>query len=95
MDPPDAGSRNGDHQMLRRPRRGDDRPLVAAIGSGSDGPPLMFEVRHVGGALARRAEGSGALGALDGEFMTFAVGIPFGPEMRRRSWRSWRRSGRR
>ena len=37
----------------------------------------MFEVRHAGGALARRGEGCGALGALQGEFMTFSVGIPW------------------
>ena len=54
---------------------------MKAVGPGSGSPLLSFEFRHLGGALGRRAEDSGALGALSGEFMTFAVGILPVPEM--------------
>ena len=55
--------------------------LVAAVGPGTDAPILSYEFRHLGGALERRSEGSGALGALEGRFMTFGVGILAVPEM--------------
>ena len=42
---------------------------------------LSFEFRHLGGALGRRAEDSGALGALSGRYMTFASGCSRTPEM--------------
>ena len=54
--------------------------LVAAIGPGTDSPVVSYEIRHLGGALGRREEGSGALGALDGRYMTFGVGMPASPE---------------
>ena len=55
--------------------------LVAAVGPGTDSPLLSFEFRHLGGALGRRGEGSGALGALGGRYMTFAVGMLMDPAM--------------
>ena len=68
MDPPEPVPGLGDHQMLRRPRRRlASARLVEAVGPGSGSPLLSFEFRHLGGALGRRGEGSGALGALGGE----------------------------
>jgi len=80
MDPPGPVPGKGDHQMLSGFDEGTISRVVEAMGSGPDAP-LMFEVRHAGGALARRAEGSGALGALEGEFFTFTVDILPVPEL--------------
>ena len=80
MDPPGPVPGKGDHQILDRFDEGTISRAVEAMGTGPDAP-LMFEVRHAGGALARRAEGSGALGALEGEFITFTVDILPVPEL--------------
>jgi hypothetical protein len=42
---------------------------------GPESPMLSVEFRHLGGALARTAPGSGILGSLDGSYLVFAVGI--------------------
>ena len=81
MDPPGPVPGQGDHQMLADLDAASLEALVAAVGPGTDSPLLSFEFRHLGGALGRRAEGCGALGALEGRFMTFAVGILAAPEM--------------
>jgi FAD binding domain-containing protein/berberine-like enzyme len=54
--------------------------LVAVTGPDSGSPLLSVEVRHVGGELARARPENGALAALDGRFMMFAVGITATPE---------------
>ncbi len=81
MDPPGPVPGMGDHQMLAGLDAASLEALVEAVGPGSGSPLLSFEFRHLGGALGRRAEDSGALGALSGEFMTFAVGMLPVPEM--------------
>jgi FAD/FMN-containing dehydrogenase len=43
------------------------------------GPVPIVEFRHVGGALSRPAEGSGAIASVPGEFLTFAVIPVFDP----------------
>ncbi len=80
MDPPEPVPGRGDHQMLADLDVDSLAALIAAVGPGSDSPLVSFELRHLGGALGRREEGSGALGALPGRYMTFAVGIPASPE---------------
>ena len=42
-------------------------------------PVPILEFRHVGGALSRSAEGSGAIASLPGEYMTFGVTPVFDP----------------
>ena len=81
MDPPGPVPGLGDHQMLADLDADSLASLVEAVGPGSGSPLLSFEFRHLGGALGRRAEDSGALGALSGKFMTFAVGMLPAPEM--------------
>ena len=81
MDPPGPVPGIGDHQMLRELDDGAIDRVVALAGEGTEGPPVMFEARHGGGALSRRAEDAGALGALEGEFMTFSVGMLPVPEL--------------
>jgi FAD/FMN-containing dehydrogenase len=53
--------------------------LLAAAGPGVETPLLAVEVRHLGGALARRPEGAGAVGHLDEPYMAFGIGVPMGP----------------
>jgi FAD/FMN-containing dehydrogenase len=55
--------------------------LIAVAGSGSGSPFISVEVRQLGGALGRRAPGSGAASHLEGDFQLFSVGLPFTPEM--------------
>ena len=51
--------------------------LVRVGGHGSGSPLLSLEVRHLGGSLARPADG--ALGSLRAQFAVFAVGIAADP----------------
>lgn len=48
--------------------------LVRVAGAGSGSPLLSVEVRHLGGALARKSPGAGALATIDGRFAMSAVG---------------------
>jgi hypothetical protein len=80
MDPPAPVPGIGDHQMLADLDAGSLEAVVEAVGPGSGSPLVSFEFRHIGGALARRREGGGSLGALEGRYMSFGVGIPMGPE---------------
>lgn len=57
--------------------------LVREAGPGSGSPLLAMELRQLGGALGRPADGAGALSHIDARFALFAVGIPMDPEMGR------------
>jgi FAD/FMN-containing dehydrogenase len=67
--------------MLREltPEAVDSMLEVAGPGSGS--PLLMVELRHLGGALGRRAPHAGALGSFAGEYLMYALTIPMAPEL--------------
>jgi hypothetical protein len=54
---------------------------LAKAGPGSGSSLLSAELRQLGGALARPAEGAGALPMLDGKFVLFGVAIAMTPEM--------------
>jgi FAD/FMN-containing dehydrogenase len=77
MDPEDPMPGISETAML------DDLPAEAVdafVDLGAEpGPVLMYEVRHLGGALAERR--SGALGSFDGNYLAFAAGIPMGPDV--------------
>jgi FAD/FMN-containing dehydrogenase len=81
MDPPGPVPGHGDGMLL------DDLPeyaidtLVAVAGAESGSPLISVEVRHLGGAIARRAPGHGALGSIEADFALFAVGMAPTPEM--------------
>jgi hypothetical protein len=55
--------------------------LLAVAGPDTDSPLLTLEVRHIGGAAGRPADGHGALAALEGDYMVFGGGIPVTPEL--------------
>ncbi len=80
MDPPGPVPGAGDHTMLGSFDEATIARLVEAAPAGPEGP-LMVEIRHAGGALSRREEGCGALGAIEGEFIAFYVDILPTPEL--------------
>jgi len=54
--------------------------LISVAGHGSGSPLLSVELRHLGGAVGRSPEDSGAVGHFDARFLMYAVGItPDGP----------------
>jgi hypothetical protein len=55
--------------------------FASVAGPGSGSPLLLSELRHLGGALGRPAEGSGALSHLDAGFVMYSVGMPMTPEL--------------
>ncbi len=55
--------------------------FASVAGPGSGSPLLLSELRHLGGALGRPAENSGALSHLDAGFVMYSVGMPMTPEL--------------
>jgi FAD/FMN-containing dehydrogenase len=55
--------------------------FLALTGRGSGSTLLSAELRQLGGALSRPAEGAGALPVLDGRFVLFGVAIAMTPEI--------------
>ncbi len=57
--------------------------FLALTGAGSGSTLLAAELRQLGGALGRPADGAGALPMLDGRFMFFGVAVAATPELAR------------
>jgi FAD binding domain len=55
--------------------------FVGLAGPDSGSPMLLSELRHLGGALGRRAEGAGALSHLDAGWVMYSVGMLMTPEL--------------
>jgi FAD/FMN-containing dehydrogenase len=81
MDPEHPVPGHGDGMLLSNFNDAAIDALVQAAGTGSGSPLVSVEVRHAGGALAHKAPGSGAVGALQGQFLMFAVGMTPTPEL--------------
>jgi FAD/FMN-containing dehydrogenase len=79
MDPPGPVPGSGDGQLLASlPAEAIDA-AVAEAGK-PDSTLLSFEIRHIGGEVARGRPGNGALAAIDSPYLMFAVGITPTPE---------------
>jgi FAD/FMN-containing dehydrogenase len=75
MDPESPVPAGGDGMAIRElPDEAIDA-WVAATGPDSGSPLLLSELRHLGGALGRPAEGGGALAKLDAGFVMYSVGM--------------------
>jgi FAD/FMN-containing dehydrogenase len=75
MDPPDPLPFVSTTALLGDlPSAGVDE-LVAAVGPGSGSPLAMVELRHMGGALARRSPGAGARATLPGSIAMLSLGV--------------------
>jgi FAD/FMN-containing dehydrogenase len=81
MDPEDPLPYKTSHQLMGELPAAAVDELIGAAGEGSGSPLAMVELRHLGGALARSAPHHGALGTIDGEYLMFAVGGIFAPEL--------------
>jgi FAD/FMN-containing dehydrogenase len=81
MDPPGPVPGKGEHHVAMEtlPAAAIDA-FVAANGAGSGSQILTAEIRHVGGAIARRDAGRGAA-HLDAEYISFAASIAATPEL--------------
>jgi FAD/FMN-containing dehydrogenase len=55
--------------------------LLRMAGPKSGSPLMLVELRQLGGALARRVPGHGALGGLDGQFVLFMGSMALDPSM--------------
>jgi FAD/FMN-containing dehydrogenase len=80
MDPEDPLPGMGDQALLDRFDADAIEAFVSVAGPGSGSPMLSAEVRHLGGAAGRPAPDAGALSHIDGEYISFGVGIHMGPE---------------
>ena len=56
--------------------------FVEIVGPETDSPLLLAEIRHLGGALARRADNGGALDKLDAEYVVLGIGMLMDPALR-------------
>jgi hypothetical protein len=76
MDPPDPLPIQSTHHLVEDLPAAAIDDLVAAAGPGSGSPLAMVQLRHMGGALARREPGAGARATLPGDVSLFALGVP-------------------
>ncbi|MFC6287665.1 PIG-L family deacetylase [Nocardioides sp. GCM10027113] len=81
MDPPAPTPAASDHALLAEVTGETVETLLAHVGHGTASPLLFAELRHLGGAFARRAEHGGALSALSGEYALYAIGVAPTPEV--------------
>ena len=81
MDPEPPMPGKGDGVMVDALDADAIEAIVGIAGPGTDSPLVMVELRQLGGALRERRPGSGALGALDGSFALYALGVPMTPEV--------------
>ncbi|HEU4657553.1 MAG TPA: FAD-binding oxidoreductase [Capillimicrobium sp.] len=79
MDPPDPLPYLGAHRLTGALPAAAIDELVAVAGPASGSPLAMVQLRHLGGALARRAPDAGARATLPGEISMFAVGAAGDP----------------
>jgi hypothetical protein len=81
MDPEQPVPGLGHHGVVRElPDEAIDI-FTGLAGPDSGSPLLLAELRHLGGALQRPADGGGALDKLDAEFLMFGIGMPMTPEL--------------
>ena len=82
MDPEPPVPGLGHHTVLNELTDQAIEAFYEAAGPESDSPLLLAELRHLGGALARPAEGGGALSKLDAEYVMLGIGMMMEPAMR-------------
>ena len=75
MDPPDPLPYELGHDLLDELSPEAIDRLVYAAGPGSGSPLAMVQLRHMGGALARKAPGAGARATLPGTVSLLGLGI--------------------
>jgi hypothetical protein len=81
MDPENPVPGVGEGQTIRELSDEAIDAFTSIAGPDSGSPLLLSELRHLGGALGRPAENSGALSHLDAGFVMYSVGMPMTPEL--------------
>jgi FAD/FMN-containing dehydrogenase len=82
MDPPGPVPGAGDHQLLSDlPAEAIDALIEAGVAR-ADSHLIGFQIRHLGGEIARGRRGNGALAAIDAPYATFGVGVAATPDMK-------------
>jgi len=72
MDPPEPSAAVSEHAMLTAL---DDAFVDAFVEASFTARPMISEIRHCGGALARTTEDAGAVSALDGDYLFSSLAI--------------------
>jgi FAD/FMN-containing dehydrogenase len=75
MDPPGPTPCRGNGMLLNDVPPSAIDALVSRAGHGSGSPLLSVELRHLGGAVATRPAGAGAVGHFEAQFVMYAVGV--------------------
>jgi FAD/FMN-containing dehydrogenase/enamine deaminase RidA (YjgF/YER057c/UK114 family) len=81
MDPPAPTPSVAEHCVLGEIAEDTVAALLAEVGPGTRSPLMFAELRHLGGALSRPAEGGGAVSHLPGEYAVLALAVAATPEM--------------
>jgi len=79
MDPEDPMPACSDSQLLADVTPATIERILAVASPTPESPLAVFELRHLGGALARRPAGAGVVGSFDPPYLAFAAGPAFGP----------------
>jgi FAD/FMN-containing dehydrogenase len=79
MDEEEPVPGTGGHQLLADATPETIAEIVRVAGPGSNSPLLSVEIRHLDGAVGRAPEDAGVLGALDGRYVVFSIGMVMGP----------------
>jgi hypothetical protein len=81
MDPHEPVPGLGDGVLVDRLPPDAIDAVVKLAGPGSGSPLLSVELRHLGGALPTTSPDHGAVGAIEADFLMFAVGVAATPEL--------------
>src|SRR5919204_948445 len=81
MDPEQPAPGLGDHAVIAALPDEAIEAFVDTVGPDSGSPLVVAELRQLGGALGRPADGGGALAKLDGAFLMSGIGISATPEL--------------
>jgi len=81
MDPEQPVPGFGHHRVLRELSDEAIDAFTGIAGPGVETPLLLAELRHLGGALGRPDPNGGALSHLDADWVMYALGPVFSPEM--------------
>ena len=82
MDPEPPVPALGHHRLLAELPDDAINAIIDIAGPESGSPLLLAELRHLGGALGRPADNSGALDKLDAEFVMLGIGMLMDPALR-------------
>jgi hypothetical protein len=81
MDPEQPVPGLGHHLTIRDLPDAAIDAFVGLAGPDAGSPLLLTELRHLGGALGRPADGNGALSHIEAGWVMFGVGLPMTPEL--------------